>query len=425
MLDFSDLPYEFFPPRYFPPTAWTLRQFNRTYQLPRKMRITRVDVRDAERLQVCRSPRDRLMLMPNHPTHADAAIFIEACRQVGLAPWTMAAYDVFYRSRLTQWVMQRLGCFSVDRDGADKPALDQALRTLTRTPHPLIVFPEGNVYLTNDRVTAFNDGGAMIAVKAAKALRDKPAGEAARVWAVPVSIKVTHVVTHASRRDADPRVAHEALLRETCEALGVEAAPDTPVRTLLRDAAIAALRRNLESRGVAVPEVADVSELPPRAAEAVLESLEAKIGRTPKPGEGVLDRVFACRRVIHAVRIDPERAIDHAAATTWADEAILAYRVATYASDYVEESPPLDRVGETIEKLSEDVFNRMPTPAADREAIVRFGEPIDVTDRLATGKQRAVVHAVTRDAEAAVQAGVDAINAELQSPGAEPWATHP
>ena len=58
-----------------------------------------------------------------------------------------------------------------------------------------------------------------------------------------------------------------------------------------------------------------------------------------------MDRIRTARREIHKVRSDPDREIDHAVAAGWADEAIIAFRILSYAGNYLSENPTLDRVG--------------------------------------------------------------------------------
>ena len=55
----------------------------------------------------------------------------------------MAAYDVFERNALHAWLMQRMGAFSVDRDGSDMHSLKQSIATLESGKYALSIFPEG------------------------------------------------------------------------------------------------------------------------------------------------------------------------------------------------------------------------------------------------------------------------------------------
>lgn len=411
MLDFSDQPYQWFPPKPNRLARRILSWYNRRTQLPRIHRVTSVRVEGHRGLRDLMRDGDRLVLMPNHPTHADAAILLEATRQAGLVTQVMAAYDVFLRSRRDAWVMQKLGAFSVDREGSDPRAMKQALSVVERGRASLVVFPEGNVYLENDRVTPFNEGAAFLALRAARGLHER--GKRTRV--VPVSIKATHTT------DVQPQVA--GMVHTAGGLVDVQVDPDATPGQALKQIGIAALHRNLKQRGLDAPETDDLAELIAHGEGAVLEKLEHKLGLTPRPKDTPTDRIRKARRVIHEVRTDPERVADHAAAATWADEAMLALRFASYSGAYVAEHPTLDRVAETAEKLHEDLTRKMLGPIAERAVVVRFGEPIDLTPHVANGKpSRKAVGTVTAQAEQAVQQGLDTINAENTHPGGTLWS---
>jgi hypothetical protein len=83
--------------------------------------------------------------------------------------------------------------------------------------------------------------------------------------------------------------------------------------------------------------------------------------------------------------------------------------------------PTLDRIAETAEKLEEDTHGVIPPRLAVRHAYVRIGEPVDLgalVERFADDT-RGTVHDVTERLEAAVQRGVDELNAGNPHPGAE------
>jgi len=311
--------------------------------------------------------------------------------------------------------MQRLGCFSVDREGSDKQGLTEALRTLTDTPHPLTVFPEGNVYLENDRVTPFNDGAAFLAVRAAKKLVD----EGRNVWCVPVAIKVKHLT--------DCRSLIWQRLEGIANDLGIEpGSSEEPVAAMV---AIGRnlLERNLKHRGLEPPEKNNIAEAARAVATQLIEPLEHKLDIKPKStnshnNESLLNRIRACRRVIHAVRTDESRRADHRVAAGWADEAILAFRLASYSGDYVGSNPTIDRVGETVEKLYEDLYDQ-PMPAyVDRSATVCFGESLNVSEALKDEpKTKRLVQNITTTIEQRVQQSLDAINERDQSHGSSIW----
>ena len=410
MLDFCDEPYHDYPPKDIVLWRWVLGWYNRRRFLPKAKRIARLTIHGADTLRQSVEPGDRLVLIPNHPTHADASIMLEACRRAGLTTQMMAAYDVFLRSKLDAFVMQRLGAFSVDREGSDPRAMKTALAVLGKGKHALVVFPEGNVYLENDRVTPFSEGAAFLALRAAHQLKE----QGHRVLAVPVSIKATHLT--------DCKVLVLERLRTLAKAVGVELPQEASPVQAMRLIGVALLHRNLKLRGLDTPEADDFHSLISHAGGVVMDKLEAKLDVGPKPGASLIDRVRKARQVIHEVRTDPERVADHAAAATWADEAMLALRLASYSDSYAASHPTLDRVEETSEKLAEDLHRKMMRPLAERAAYVRFNEPIPLCEFVAEKRAgRKQVRDLTARCESAVQQGIDLLNEANPHPGGVLW----
>ena len=407
MLEFTDEPYRFFPPRRLGPTAWLLTLLNRYIRLPRLKLIRQFEVSGHEQLQDHRRRSDRMLFMPNHPTHADPEIYTEAISRTGVKTRLMAAYDVMLRRRRNAWAMQRMGAFSVDREGSDPAAMRAAMETLVTGRYALSIFPEGNVYLQNDLVTPFHDGAALLALRSARTLADR----GVNVLAVPVSIKATYLI--------DVRQQVEDSLDELTRAVDAEVHEDASPLDRLRSVGIAALRRNLRHRGISFDETDDLPAVIRSAADAVMSRLEAKMNLKPNADYSIIDRVRKARRAIHQVRLDPDRAADHPAAATWADEAMVAFRIASYDGHYVAAKPTLDRVAETVEKLKEDIYAAAPEPFGPRCAYVHFGEPIDVSQYLESfaDKARLAMRSLTGAVEQAVQHGVDELNRANPHPG--------
>ncbi len=408
MLDFSDQPYRWFPPKRSGLFAWCLGHYNRRVYLPRRRMVDEVRISGELDAIRQRAGSDRLLFLPNHPTHDDPYIWMEALRQLGVSTHIMAAYDVFLRSRTNAIVMQRMGCFSVDREGSDQQAMKQAVETLTQGRHALTIFPEGNVYLQNDVVTPFHEGAAFLALRSARTL----AARGVRVLATPVSIKVTHV--------EDVRGGLTDRLHGLAQALATPLADDHPPLEKVKRVGLTALAKNLRHRGHSVPEAPELAELVKQAGETVVGRLEAKMELSPRPEDTLIDRIRRARKVIHEIRSDPERAHEHTVASHWADEAMLAFRIVSYSGNYVQSRPTIDRFAETVEKLAEDIYARVHPPVGRRVAMVRFGEPVDLTTHLES-RPRQAAGTVTEQVEQAVQQGIDALNAQNPHPGAMLW----
>src|SRR4029078_7018201 len=84
-----------------------------------------------------------------------------------LTAWQVFAMSKWHEQKMLQWH----GCFSINREAADLSAYKTAVEILKTKREPLTIFPEGDIYHNNDRVTPFRDGAAAIAMSAAKKSR--------------------------------------------------------------------------------------------------------------------------------------------------------------------------------------------------------------------------------------------------------------
>lgn len=413
MLTLSDEPYQFVPPRPSPVLIRVTRWLNRALVLGgRNHRIRGLELENRDWIQPLRKdPGTRLLVVSNHSTHSDPQILTEVLRRCGVLTCTMAAYDVFCRGRIQAWAMQHCGGFSVDRDGSDRESLRTAVDVLAGGRYALTIFPEGNVYFTNDRPAPFLEGAAFIALKAQKALNDTAA-----VTVVPISIKATHLT--------DQRPAVRQRIETIAETLGTTVHPETDLLEEFKRVGLMAMERNLHQRGILPEDPSDeLTDTVRRCAEQLIEDLEQKTGLSPKSNQTPVDRIRRIRGTIHQVRTDPERSLDHPAASAWADEAMLAMRLLGYTMPYLEEDPTLDRFAETTERFLEDLYAQLSPPFADRFAYTRINQPIRLPDLLAPGPKgsRQAVESITQAMESAVQDGLDHINTHNPHPGGKPF----
>ena len=410
MLEYSDLPYQFLPPKPNRLVMTLAQMITPSIILPGKNhRLDATEITGTELFFEARRHKGaRFVFLPNHPTHSDPQVMSEVFRQLKTRVSFMAAYDVFLRSNFSAWCMQRMGCFSVDREGSDRASMKQALSILKEGARSLVIFPEGNVYLMNDFVTPFLDGPAFIGQKAQKEL-----GDELPILAIPVSIKVTHLT------DARPGV--NDLLRHLAGEVGSECDFSTDTVTEMKRLGLLALRKVMTSMDRSLPQDAGddlVATLRSTAGE-VIAKLEVELELAPKEGDGLIDRIRRIRRTVHSLRIAEESHLSDSKARTLAAEAMLAYRLLTYPGTYLEENPSLDRMSETVEKILEDLRSAPVLPFAPRRAMVIFGEPIDLAEERRKESGRGLVASLTQRFEEQVQSGIDALNAENDCPGAE------
>ena len=412
MLEFSDAPYQFFEAKPSKPIIWLARAANRYFVLPGKAhRIAEIKIEGAlEELAQIRAEGCRLLFVINHPSHSDPQVITEVHRQLGIPSCFMAAYDVYLRSKGAAWTMQRLGNFSIDREGSDRKAMSAAIETLKNGAQALNIYPEGNVYLTNDRVTPFLDGTAFIAAKAQAALKET------KLKIVPISLKFTHLT--APRQSVTDRMLQLGADSGYIFPEGSTTDPMGAVFGLGQHIVKGYLKEHGYADVLAHTE-GSLYETLNGFADHLVDELEAALSLESNDAQSLVDRIRKIRSKIHQIRTD-EKTETPPEIDGLADKAILAFRINGHLTPYLGEHPTIDRYDETVERIAEDFYSKAMPRTGPRRAYARFGEPIDVTNCLeaAGGKARDAVRSMTVAMEKAVQSGVEEINSRNDAPGA-------
>jgi Acyltransferase len=372
------------------------RSFRRR-RLRRDQRVSGVEVRGAERLRALVGRGAGVLLAPNHAGHPDPFVLCEAAEAVGRPFLFMTAWQVFAtQTRLARRVMRWHGCFSVDREGTDLRAFKEAVGILSKGANPLVIFPEGEVYHTNDRVTPFRDGPAAIAL-AARKQAERP------VYVVPCAIKYRYV--------ADPTPELDGVLAELEQRLFWRPQPKRSLADrVLRFAEGALALKEIEHLGAT-----QTGRLPERIAGLIghiLGGLERAYGLKAR-GDSVPERIKAVRRAcLDRLGQIQGQAEQQAEVHQHLDDVFLVVQLFSYPGDYVAERPTIERLAETVDKFEEDVLGYpMARPRGQRSAVFQAGEPIDV-GRFADGstQPRRAARPLTDAMERSVQGLLDEIN---------------
>jgi len=378
------------PPRWWSPKlspAWIRfwRPF-RKRRCVRQQRLVEIDVRGLEHVRGAVDRGCGVLITPNHSSHADCFALYEAADRLGLPFYVMVAWQVFHQGGwLKQRILRHHGCFSVDREGTDMAALRKAREVLQSQPYPLVIFPEGEVYHINDRITPFREGPAAIALMAARK-GGRP------VVCVPCAMRFNYL--------DDPTPKLEELMGRLERALFWRPRPDLtlPQRVYHVAEAVLALKEIEflgETRRGPVPErIAHLIEF-------IVSHLEARYG-LDSSGTTVPERAKALRRET-IKRLDelPEDDPRRAALREDLDDVFLVVQAFSYPGDYVAEQPSIERIAETLDKFEEDVLGAETAAIRGaRRATVTFGEPIPVVAE----KGKMTPPALTRTLEQRVQA---------------------
>ena len=380
------------PPRWWPPKlspTWVkLSRRWRHRQLRNEQQISEISSTGLEHVRDAVAAGYGVLIAPNHSAHYDSAALYAAVDEIDLPLYFMTAWQVFgMASRFERWAMQRLGCFSIDREKTDKTAFKQAVSILKDEPHPLVIFPEGDIYHTTDHVTPFREGAAAIALSAAKG--DRP------IVVIPCGIRFHYV--------EDPTPQLHSLLTELEERLFLRPLPATPLKDRIHRFAEAALAlKELDHLGRTSQ--GRLRERVSALIEAVLRRLETRhdLGsndRTPPERVKELRRkIIAQLELVGSANGDHQR-YEHLQQDM--EDIFFVMQCFSYPGDYLVENPSIERLAETADKFEEDVLGvEVPTVRGRRKVNIVFGEPMPV-ERLAGGRGQTV--ALTDQMQRAVQ----------------------
>jgi 1-acyl-sn-glycerol-3-phosphate acyltransferase len=411
MLEFSDLPYQFIPPK---PNNFIIglgRVMNRFIGLKsRNHQLKEINVDGLTGFQkIAKEKNARFIILPNHPTHSDPQVINEVCRRMEKKPSFMAAYDVFARNKFASWFMQRIGAFSVDREGSDRKAMKCAAQILEEGQYPLVIFPEGNVYFCNDRVTPFAEGAAYIGLRTQHKL-----GGNTPVYAVPISLKYTFV------EDVRENVIFN--LDEIAKKFSTSLSSEKPIIEEVTRISILTLSEFLQKHDYNLPgNNINVDNLINDAVEPIIIKLEKEIGITVKKEQNLVSRIRTIRSKIHSIRIDLEKQKEHSHAADLADEAMLALRILGYSGGYATNNPSLDRIAETVARLREDIHSKGSPPVGQRKALVKICQPIDLRQYVSPNEKisKDAIIKLTEEFEKSVQDGINESNRNTDSHGSK------
>ena len=338
-------------------------------------------------------PTDGALLAPNHSHDSDPHVMMHVGRQIGRRFYFMAAWQIFRMHKgLDGFVMQRMGAFSVDREGCDRRAVRQAVELLTGG-QCLVVFPEGEVYRTNERLTPLLEGVPFMAITAQKDL--EKTGTGSRVWIVPAAIRYQYI--------DDIRPQLEQAMTRLESRMKLRPPADSPLHErITRYGEFLLTLKEKEAVGHSRESEGDIAARVAWLINALLERREKQHLKQSPSADTVPLRVKALRRHLIEVWTDPASdAAARRAAREALDDVQLALQLYSYPGDYVSSNPTIERMAETIEKYEEDLEG-VGKPKGRRSARVLFGEPIDLKPH-AAGRPRVVSAEVTHRLEEAIE----------------------
>ena len=376
----SDKPYVPVPPYHG--TLWP-RALNLYFPryLRRRYGTRKIDIVGAEKLRAFIAAGHGVLVTPNHCRDEDPLILSALANAVGRPFFVVASAHLFMASKLQAFLLRRAGAFSIYREGMDKQAVQTSIEILETAERPLVIFPEGHISRTNDRLTPMLEGTALIARQAAK----KRAKEGKKVVVHPVAVRYSFPFDVES---AAARMLDEIEMRLTWR-------PSRGLPLVERFRKVGAgLLALKELQYLGRTQEGTIGERITKLIDAILQPMEAEWVNGNSDGHPVA-RVKRLRSAILPDIIKGELT-EQEKARRWRllEDATLAQQLYHYPPNYVTESAPNARIIETVERFEEDLTGKV-TLHGPVEAKVTVGDAIEVsTGREARGESDPLMAAI-------------------------------
>ena len=359
-------PYRFVPPR---PNAfwWRLIRWWWPGQLRKNYGVISWEFTGLEHLRASLDAGSGVLLASNHSRPCDPMMLGMLSGKIGRPFHAMASWHLFMQSRVQRFLLQRVGGFSVWREGLDRESLKCAVRILAEARSPLVIFPEGIVTRNNDRLLDLMDGVSFIARAAAKqrAASAKPG----KVVVHPVFVRYFF--------EGDLAATISPVLRDIESRLSWQPQTHLPLRERILKIGQTFLALK-ETEYLGAPQAGPVRERLPRLLERVLGPLEAEWNT----GRGDPDTMSRVKRLRTAIMPDMVRGglTDTEGARRWRQFAdlYLAQQIHCYSAEYLDGTPTPERLLETVERYEEDLTDKA-RPHPPLHAVISVGAAIEAT----------------------------------------------
>jgi 1-acyl-sn-glycerol-3-phosphate acyltransferase len=339
--------------------------------VPRLLRksygVTKVECRHAERLRASLAAGHGVVLAPNHCRDEDPLVLGALSKAAGAPFFTIASWHVFKLNRLNAFLLPRAGAFSIYREGTDRGAINTAVGILENAERPLVIFPEGHISRTNDRLGTLMEGVTLIARTAAKKRAKLPVP--GKVVAHPIAIRY---VFQGDAEEAATKVLDEIEARLTWPPRR-----GAPIRDRIKKIGEALLTLK-ELEYFDRPQTGDIGLRLQSLINAVLNPREDEWAGGKHDGS-VNARVKRLRTAILPDLIKGELP-ESERARRWQHlaDAYLAQQLFHYPPDYLSGDVPPHRLIETVERFEEDLTDKVRVHG-EITATITVGEPIEVT----------------------------------------------
>jgi hypothetical protein len=342
-----------------------------------------------------------VLVASNHCRSADPIVIGLQGARLHRYFYFLTSYHLFKQHRLTGWYINRIGGYSIHREGADREAIRASAGILADGARPLLLFPEGTWFRQNDRLGPLQEGMSLIARQALKQVEQQGSGRPVLIH--PVAIKYWLL--------ADPRPALAGRLARLERRIGWR--PQEHLDLVERVEKLGgALLTVKEIEVLGGPGAGTLDERIARLTDALAGYYEKQQQVAGPPGP-VLDRVRRLRqklvRRMAGLGNDPVAA----GATRLAlDDLLLCENLSAHSQKYLRELPSLERLTESVERLEETVLDAPEDPVAPLGAVATFGPALDVRAFAESKAPRGTADPLQGAVAAAIQGLLDRLLAQ-------------
>ena len=362
-----DRPYQFVPPHrgaIWPLVIQKLRLVD--WYLRRKEGVVSCECRGLEHLKRSLGRGDGILLSPNHCRYADPLVLGWPARLLKANVYAMASWHLFNQGKFDGFAIQKMGGFSIHREGVDRQALDTAIAILATAERPLILFPEGTTNRSNDVLKPLLDGVSFIARSAARRRKKKSNGN---VVIHPVAIK--YLCTEDICDWARQR------LLEIEKGFGWQTQPGLSIvqrtRRIVKGAFVLREVQYLGDTGSGT-----ITQRREALIASILKRIETKLAMSSGQ-ENARERVRAIRTEIASQFFQQD--VDHESEIKFRQDVIAVDMVQEMISNpesYLDADEVTDtRIVETIQRIEESILGKADC-GVPLQAVIQIGEAINV-----------------------------------------------
>jgi len=334
--------------------------------LRKKYGVVHVECVNAERLKQSVKAGHGVLLTPNHCREEDPFVLGSLSRAVGSPFFIMASWHLFMQDWLSAFLTRRAGAFSIYREGIDRTSINSAIEILETAERPLVIFPEGFISRTNDKLNELLEGSVLIPRTAAKK----------RAKMQPPGKVVVHPIALRYHFKGNIESAAAAVLTDIETRLTFRPQQLSLVDRIYKTGNALLSLKELDYLGQ--PYTDELGTRLNRLINSILGPIEEQWLKT-RHDDSVPSRVKRLRSAILPDMTAGE--IDEAERQRrWKQLAdlYLAQQLSNYPPDYVHSNPTTERILETVERFEEDLTDKIRLHGP-LHATITVGEAIEVS----------------------------------------------